>query len=116
YLVRSLSMTPAAAIGGLLWKVVPSMPFVTAGLIGLGGTIVFAATVREERKTKRNEASAATAMPKKIDTIKNEKEKVRPRERAPIRPTRKIEDKKSKSERRVKYKKDLRRQSDESGE
>jgi MFS family permease len=47
YLVRSLSVTPAAAIGGLLWKVVPSMPFVTAGLIGLGGTIVFAATVRE---------------------------------------------------------------------
>jgi len=47
YLVRSLSVTPAAAIGGLLWKVVPSMPFVTAGLIGLGGTIVFASTVRE---------------------------------------------------------------------
>jgi hypothetical protein len=55
-------------------------------------------------------------MPKKIDKIKIEKEKLRPRERAPIRPTRKIEDKKSKSERRIKYKKDLRRQSDESGE
>jgi MFS family permease len=48
YLVRSLSVTPAAAIGGLLWRVAPSMPFVTAGLIGLAGTIVFAATVRAE--------------------------------------------------------------------
>jgi len=55
-------------------------------------------------------------MPKKIDKIKIEKEKLRPRERAPIRPTRKIEDKKSKSERRIKYKKDLRRQIEESGE
>ena len=55
-------------------------------------------------------------MAKKIDTIKIEKEKLRPRERAPIRPTRKIEDKKSKSERRIKYKKDPRRQIDESGE
>jgi MFS family permease len=48
YLVRSLSVTPAAAIGGLLWRVAPAMPFVTAGLIGLAGTLVFAATVREE--------------------------------------------------------------------
>jgi MFS family permease len=48
YLVRSLSVTPAAAIGGLLWRVAPATPFVTAGLIGLAGTIVFAATVREE--------------------------------------------------------------------
>jgi MFS family permease len=47
YLVRSLSVTPAAAIGGLLWRVAPATPFVTAGLIGLAGTIVFVATVRE---------------------------------------------------------------------
>lgn len=47
YLVRSLSITPAAAIGGLLWKVSPGVPFVVAGLIGLLGTVVFAATVEE---------------------------------------------------------------------
>jgi MFS family permease len=47
YLVRSLSITPAAAIGGLLWKIAPQVPFITAGLIGLIGTIVFAATVEE---------------------------------------------------------------------
>ena len=47
YLVRSLSITPAAAIGGLLWKVSPQVPFVAAGLIGLIGTVVFAATVEE---------------------------------------------------------------------
>jgi MFS family permease len=47
YLVRSLSITPAAAIGGLLWKIDPKVPFVTAGVIGLVGTLVFATTVEE---------------------------------------------------------------------
>jgi MFS family permease len=47
YLVRSLTITPAAAIGGLLWKFEPQAPFITAGLIGIIGTIVFAATVEE---------------------------------------------------------------------
>jgi MFS family permease len=47
YLVRSLSITPAAAIGGLLWKITPQTPFVVAGAIGIIGTIVFAATVEE---------------------------------------------------------------------
>ena len=48
YLVRSLSITPAAAIGGLLWKVAPQAPFVVAGIIGVIGTVVFAATVEEQ--------------------------------------------------------------------
>ncbi|MEP6717983.1 MAG: MFS transporter [bacterium] len=47
YLVRSLSITPAAAIGGLLWRITPEVPFVIAGLIGLVGTVVFALTVEE---------------------------------------------------------------------
>jgi MFS family permease len=47
YLVRSLSITPSAAVGGLLWKIAPQAPFVTAGVIGLIGTLVFAATVDE---------------------------------------------------------------------
>lgn len=47
YLIRSLSITPAAAVGGLLWKIAPEVPFVTAAVIGLLGTIVFAATVEE---------------------------------------------------------------------
>jgi MFS family permease len=47
YLVRSLSITPAAAIGGLLWRITPEVPFVVAGVIGLIGTIVFAVTVEE---------------------------------------------------------------------
>jgi MFS family permease len=47
YLIRSLSITPAAAIGGLLWKASPGVPFVTAAVIGLLGTIVFAFTVEE---------------------------------------------------------------------
>jgi hypothetical protein len=50
---------------------------------------------------------------KKIDKITIEKEKLRPRERAPILPTRRIEDKRSREERRVKHKKDLRRAHDE---
>ena len=47
YLIRSLSITPAAAIGGVLWKVGPEVPFVIAGIIGLIGTVVFALTVEE---------------------------------------------------------------------
>jgi len=47
YLVRGLSITPAAAIGGILWKVSPEIPFVTAAVIGIVGTIVFAMTVEE---------------------------------------------------------------------
>ncbi len=47
YLVRSLSITPAAVIGGLLWKITPQVPFITAGIIGILGTLVFAATVEE---------------------------------------------------------------------
>jgi MFS family permease len=47
YLVRSLTITPAAAIGGLLWKMTPRVPFITAGIIGFIGTLIFAATVEE---------------------------------------------------------------------
>ena len=48
YLIRSLSITPAAAIGGLLWKISPQVPFIGAGVIGLIGTIVFTLTVEEK--------------------------------------------------------------------
>lgn len=47
YLIRSLSITPAAAVGGLLSKLSPEVPFVAAAIIGLLGTLVFAATVEE---------------------------------------------------------------------
>lgn len=47
YLIRSLSITPAAAIGGLLWNIEPEVPFVVAGAIGVLGTLVFVATVEE---------------------------------------------------------------------
>src|SRR6266545_3586122 len=47
YLVRSLSITPAAAIGDLLWKITPQVTFIVAGIIGLIGTLVFALTVEE---------------------------------------------------------------------
>ncbi|MCA1567759.1 MAG: MFS transporter [Acidobacteria bacterium] len=47
YLIRSLTIAPAALAGGLLWKIAPLTPFVAAGVIGIIGTIVFAATVEE---------------------------------------------------------------------
>ena len=47
YLIRSLSISPAAAVGGLLWKLAPQTPFFAAGVIGLIGAFVFAATVDE---------------------------------------------------------------------
>jgi len=48
YLVRSLSITPASAIGGLLWRFRPQTPFMVAGIIGIAGTFLFAATVKEQ--------------------------------------------------------------------
>jgi len=48
YFIRSISITPAAAIGGLLWKITPQTPFMIAGIIGIIGTIVFAVTVEEK--------------------------------------------------------------------
>lgn len=47
YLVRSITITPSAAVGGLLWKLAPQVPFFVAGVIGIVGTLVFAATVEE---------------------------------------------------------------------
>jgi MFS family permease len=53
YLLRSLAITPAAAIGGLLWKVSPQTPFVLAGAFGVAGTFIFIATVREQLANQR---------------------------------------------------------------
>ena len=38
----------SAAIGGLLWKVSPQLPFIVAGVIGILGTVVFTLTVEEK--------------------------------------------------------------------
>jgi len=46
YLLRSLAITPAAAIGGILWKHAPQTPFAIAGVFGVAGTFIFIATVR----------------------------------------------------------------------
>jgi len=47
YFVRSLAITPAALLGGALWRITPSLPFLVAGSIGLIGTTIFALTVDE---------------------------------------------------------------------
>ena len=47
-------------------------------------------------------------MAKQIDKITIEKDKLRPRERAPILPSKKFEDKRRREERRAKHKKDIR--------
>ena len=47
YLIRSVSIAPAAYIGGLLWTLGARTPFLAAGIVGLAGTIVFAMTVEE---------------------------------------------------------------------
>lgn len=47
YLIRSMTITPAAAVGGLLWNAAPHVPFIAAGVVGLIGTAVFAMTVEE---------------------------------------------------------------------
>jgi MFS family permease len=47
YLVRGLSVTPAAVVGGLLWRHSPATPFFVAAAIGFAGTALFVATVEE---------------------------------------------------------------------
>lgn len=47
YLIRGLTVTPAAAIGGILWNIGPATPFVIAGVVGMIGVMVFAVTVEE---------------------------------------------------------------------
>jgi MFS family permease len=42
YLTRSLTIAPAALVGGLLWGVSPALPFVVAAAIGLTGAALFA--------------------------------------------------------------------------
>ncbi len=48
YLIRSVTIAPAAFIGGMLWEHRPALPFVVAFGIGLAGTVIFALTVSEE--------------------------------------------------------------------
>jgi hypothetical protein len=50
---------------------------------------------------------------KKTDTMTIEKEKLRPRQRAPILPSKKFEDKRLREQHREKHKKDIRRAIDE---
>jgi hypothetical protein len=50
---------------------------------------------------------------KKSDKITIEKEKLLPRPRAPILPSKKFEDKRHREERREKHKKDIRRSADD---
>jgi MFS family permease len=47
YLIRSLAISPAAFVGGLLWQVAPALPFYVAAVIGFTGVVVFAMTVEE---------------------------------------------------------------------
>jgi MFS family permease len=44
YLVRSVSIAPAATVGGMLWQATPALPFLVAGGFGLLGALVFAVT------------------------------------------------------------------------
>jgi MFS family permease len=48
YLVRSLCVAPAAFVGGMLWELSPSIPFIVAGIMGTIGTLLFALTVSRE--------------------------------------------------------------------
>lgn len=47
YLVRSVSIAPAALAGSLMWRVEPALPFLVAGGFGLLGAATFALTVDE---------------------------------------------------------------------
>lgn len=48
YLIRGLAITPSALLGSWLWQVSPMSTFLVAGILGMLGTLVFAATVAEQ--------------------------------------------------------------------
>jgi MFS family permease len=48
YLLRSVAISPAALIGGVLWSIRPALPFALASIFGLAGAAVFAVAVRAE--------------------------------------------------------------------
>jgi MFS family permease len=48
YLLRGLAVTPAAALGGVLWGVGPAAPFLLASAVGLSGAFVFVTTLEED--------------------------------------------------------------------
>lgn len=47
YLIRSIMISPAATVGGLLWVRSPELPFLVAGGLGLAGTLAFALMVED---------------------------------------------------------------------
>jgi len=47
YFLRSIAIAPAATVGGLLWRVSPTIPFLLAGAIGAVGLLLFTLTVDE---------------------------------------------------------------------
>ena len=47
YQIRSLAITLAAFVGGLLSDVAPTTPFYVAGVIGAVGTLIFALSVED---------------------------------------------------------------------
>jgi MFS family permease len=52
YLVRSVSIAPAALAGGFLWRIEPAIPFLVAGGFGLLGAGTFALTVVNDLSPK----------------------------------------------------------------
>jgi MFS family permease len=47
YLCRSVTIAPAAFLGGLLWRIDPAIPFYVAGTVGMVGVVAFVLTVEE---------------------------------------------------------------------
>ncbi|MDD5541913.1 MAG: MFS transporter [Acidobacteriia bacterium] len=60
YLIRNLSVTPAAALGGFLWHLIsPRATFETAFFCGIVGVLLFAVAVREPQPEVRYEMDHA---------------------------------------------------------
>src|SRR5260370_12437365 len=53
YLVQILSSTPPSAIGGLLWRIRPQIPFFVAGIVGIVGTLIFAAPLKRKMQIEK---------------------------------------------------------------
>jgi len=56
YLIRDLTVTPGAFLGAALWAISPQANFLAAFLIGIAGSLVYAATFRRARPSGGGEA------------------------------------------------------------
>ncbi len=67
YLVRDLIVSFAAIVGAYLWKLGPQLNFLGAAAFGIGGTIFYVKTIRQERKAALEELKKELELSRRVN-------------------------------------------------